>query len=844
MRYILTLLLLAGAAGIHAQLRYAPNPDRPALRQAAAARAATLMQWTNGAAPHASRGPQDCPPEFFDRYFLFPGDSLKIEIDTFGLGGGHPDDTFSVGACHTTLHYGTARQDSITLTYTAQPDVTAGIDTLCLLFCPQGNDCIELRFLFVVRRPGQRIVADELLVQPQTYNPYCLDDELNLPGTLACSRILDCGDAYDGEGFQNVYFTTYDAPDPCLVYVASRFPGTDTVCVVLCDAFTICDTFAIPFTIESSPLSLPFFDDFSYDGPYPDAQLWLEDQVFINKTLAQNPPSVGIATFDGLDAGGRPYELISGPGDHLTSNHIDLSGLSPADDLWLKCFVAPKGRGLGPSQQDSLLLEFRTADGSWQPVYTWPGFDEVLPTDSVPPFSFYAFPLDKPEFFHDRFQFRFTGFTSPGGISDLWHLDYVWLDRNETPEPLFDDVAFTSPPLTPLAPYTALPWHQLQGHEVELLVPKAGAGLYNHTDVTLSLDDSRVSYRETTTHTYYNQDFTLADGQNANIPPQTHVWRDKDIPAGIFGNIVDITANIPDGDRRQLEVTYWLALDAQGDRFRQNDTLRIRVPFENYFAYDDGSAEWYIYLQNAQNDNPEVAVRFTAFQPDTLRAIQIHFPHANGDVRTQLFNLKVWIGSLDTEPVYEAQLLRPFYADEKTDTLQGFTTYRLEDLAGNPTPVALPQGDFFVGWQQVSVVEFGIPVGFDLDHQPDSVNFVNLGGGWEAFPDELQGAVMIRPVVGSTTPPNTIAGTAGTLPLDAKVRLYPNPAGQALFLEPQLPVVSSWSLRLLDLSGQVLWEGPFQRTLDLSAWPAGVYLIELTDPHTGQRYIERIVRMH
>lgn len=842
MRYIWTLLLLALATCTFAQLRYAPNPDRPALHKASAERAAALAAHTDYASS-AWRGPQDCPPEFFDRYFLHPGDSIKIEVDTFGLGGGHAGDVLTAGACGQMLHFGTARQDSITLTYRALPDVVAGMDTVCVQFCPNGTDCQPIRFVFVVKRRGQRVVADEQPVQPQTYTPYCLDDELDLPGALACSRIIDCGDAYDGDGFQNAYFTTYEEPDPCLVYVSSRFPGTDTVCVVLCDEFTICDTFAIPFTVQGTVLSLPFFDDFSYDGPYPDPRLWLEDQVFVNQTLAQNPPSIGLATFDGLDASGRPYDLISGAGDHLTSNRIDLSGLGPDDDVWLKCFVAPKGRGLGPSPQDSLLLEFRAADGSWQPVHTWAGFDEVVPADSVPPFTFYAFPVDKPEFFHSGFQFRFTGFTSPGGISDLWHLDYVWLDRNETAEPFFDDVAFTTRPLTPTAPYTALPWYQLQDHEAELLVPRVGAGLYNHTDAILSLDDSRVLYRETTTNTHYNQDFTLADGQNANIPPQEHVWRDKDIPAALYGNIVDITANIPDAGRRRLEVTYWLALDAQDDRFRKNDTVRTWVPFENYFAYDDGSAEWYIYLQNAQNDNPEVAVRFTAFQPDTLRAIQLHFPHANGDVTTQLFNLKVWVGSLDSEPVYEAQLLRPFYADEKTDTLQGFTTYRLEDIAGNPTPVALPEGDFFVGWQQVSVVEFGIPVGFDLDHQPDSVNFVNLGGGWEPFPDNLRGAVMIRPVVGSTTPPNTTAGTRSVGTLSELVRLYPNPAADVVYLEPHAGSYTHWSLRVLDLMGRPVWEGAFRKMLDLSRWPAGIYFVELTDTRSGRRYVERLVRV-
>ena len=74
-------------------------------------------------------------------------------------------------------------------------------------------------------------------------------------------------------------------------------------------------------------IDLPFIDDFSYAGPYPDRNLWLENKVFINTTMAFNPPSVGVATFDGINYNGKPYGQQGeyGTGDTLTSNFINLS---------------------------------------------------------------------------------------------------------------------------------------------------------------------------------------------------------------------------------------------------------------------------------------------------------------------------------------------------------------------------------------------------------------------------------------------------------------------------------------------------------------------------------------
>src|ERR1019366_5660480 len=68
-----------------------------------------------------------------------------------------------------------------------------------------------------------------------------------------------------------------------------------------------------------SCLYLPFFDDFSYAGPYPNASKWLDQYIFVNHTKAIAPPTLGFSTFDGLNQYGFPYDsLVASTGGQIT----------------------------------------------------------------------------------------------------------------------------------------------------------------------------------------------------------------------------------------------------------------------------------------------------------------------------------------------------------------------------------------------------------------------------------------------------------------------------------------------------------------------------------------------
>ncbi len=124
------------------------------------------------------------------------------------------------------------------------------------------------------------------------------------------------------------------------------------------------------------PLYLPFRDDFSNDGVYPDAAKWLDRSVYINPYYPVLPVDFGVATFDVLDENGLIYSqagIFPFLADYLTSYPIRMDSvfdqalgiswkMTPADSAYFSFYYQPQGRGDAPLHYDSLVLEFGTTD--------------------------------------------------------------------------------------------------------------------------------------------------------------------------------------------------------------------------------------------------------------------------------------------------------------------------------------------------------------------------------------------------------------------------------------------------------------------------------------------------
>ena len=848
MRIFTALLGLLLSVALTAQVRVVPLAENATLHTEQQRRDARLnaevsallqRTWTPQTAATTNR--EGCRIDNFDTRYAEAGtEVLFILVDTLGSANGG-DGALVLTECAAPSDLGTVAffENSDTLAYTFDPNVTAGTDTVCVELCDgNGENCALFRYPIVLRRTGNFYDEGVEAIAEDGATVRCVDLGL-LPAPIECVRLIDNPDnAYEGTDSRIVYLETYTEPSACIVYKAGAIPGDDVVYYEVCDEFKICDTFSLTFRVDTENFGpLPFFDDFSYAGPYPSRTYWLDRDVFVNRTLSDFAPSVGMASFDGLDPGGSPYDNFRDHADRLTSRPVDLSDFDGNDGVFLKYFVSRKGLGNPPNALDSLQLEFRTADGDWEVVESYAGYQSppgLLQSDS---FDYQVVGIAQSRFLHADFQFRFVNqVTSDGGYEDLWHVDYVRLAAGEGNDPVFPDVAFTEPPSKLLARYSQMPYAQFVDHADDEVGESFRVELFNHFGQAQNLDDSAIRVRETTTNEALGSPLvTVADADN--LDSRAFFVAERENPSRAA--LIDFMEDFEDLEKPTFELEYSFSLAEQPAEFLRNDTVTSITCFGDVFAYDDGTAELALYLQNGQGSNPELAVRYTANVADTLRGIQFHFPRVNGDVSQQLFNIKVWVGELNDEPAYNAIFERPLYVDEPFDTLQGFTTYVLENALGEPTPVVLPAGtDFYIGWQQVSTVGLGVPVGYDLNNPSNAFTFVRVGLDWEPFVYDGDGSLMMRAVLGSDPPAETTSTDEPATRAELNFRVAPNPTDGPLRLQLHEPNPQDFRLQLVNALGQVVYRAPFAPTLDLRDLGPGIYYLQLSNS-SGSRRVHR-----
>ena len=582
--------------------------------------------------------------------------------------------------------------------------------------------------------------------------------------------------------------------------------------------------------------TLPFVDDFASSGPFPNPDLWIDNQVFVNTDLAVSPPSIGVATFDGLDNTGTPYGTNES-GDTLTSIEINLDVIP--NDLHLSYFIQPKGFGEQPEQNDSLILEFKNDMDEWivQGVYT--GADTLISIEGLS-FMFDFVMIDDDDFLHDNFQFRFRNTSSGIGAVDLWHLDVVRLLNNQVPSSTYFDVAFQNPSQGILSRFSAMPAQHFRENTSSHLRDMFSLSIFNHNDVQRPIA-SEESVMEIT---------ELNTGQSVLAPGQflmgsvLNIGADTDLQIDISRSFSVNSSILNSQEDFVFETTFTIDPDMTENEpgLLNNNTIRTQTIIDDYFAYDDGIAEMSILAQGAGTN---IAVEFQSSVDDTLSAISIQFPHINGDVTDQIFNLRVWLDELPSEPVYD-EFFNPIYVDSILDTLQGFTTYRLQDpFSGELQPVFIPANTtFFVGWEQVNN-EFltAIPVGFDITTQNVSQfnNFSTNEVNWVTFESAgLEGAVMIRPVMGTE---NAIFTSTRNSLTKRGVTIYPNPNKSGVVnvkLDESENQIKE--IKVFDIAGREIISREWQSNqIDLQNLSPGIYFINFVDNVNNVIYREKLI---
>jgi hypothetical protein len=542
-------------------------------------------------------------------------------------------------------------------------------------------------------------------------------------------------------------------------------------------------------------ISLPFVEDFSYSGNHADYDKWLGYSVQINGNLPLKPPTIGVATFDGLDWKGNPYSnsTASGSADTLTSKPFRLAYL-PSDSLYLSFFYQPGGQGNFPEFVDSLILEFyKTSDSTWN--WVWGSKGEDYP-QLARDFSQVMIPIRDTAYLKNGFQFRFRNFAQQNGSWDHWHIDYLKLEtgrfRNDT---LHNDFAFMYPPSSLLLNYQSLPlWHFLPNANDNM------AELYNLSFTSLNSGPSNKLYGYEFFDANFNQvDLLILSSQGPIIPREDFVAEEP----------VKYTYEDPGTDWTVYYLSHYLS--DNNDEISRNDTATYIQVLSNYYALDDGTPEARISINN--NGGGFAAQRFDCYLSDSLKAVQMFFNRTIGDVGGQPFYLMIWSAGSNAPGtlIYEQEINYP--ANQGLNT---FATITLDSA------IFIPAGTYYIGWAQTN--NFEINLGFDRTFNNNSRIYYNLDGNWYNY-DAQGGTLMIRPLFGE--PFDTYVGNPEMSQSQrSDWKLFPNPASEKATI--QFPNQTKFSTLIMDISGRVLFETEGQLDhvdLPVNLFPAGIYLV-------------------
>ena len=514
-------------------------------------------------------------------------------------------------------------------------------------------------------------------------------------------------------------------------------------------------------TSSKSIISLPFIDDFSYDFPQVNPDLWEQSSVFVNRTYPINPPTIGVATFDGINEKGLArdfYPLTSSePSDTLLSKEIDLSGIDSAFFLF---YYQGKGMGDAPQSQDKLVLEF-LSDTGW--VQIWEASGQAMTE-----FEKVVIVIDSAIFLSNDFQFRFINYATISGNFDHWHIDYIKIDEFVNPNDIneLNDVSFVYNSPSFLKRYTQMPWSHFQQDMLIELKDSIDILLRNN-DASNSVDYQYNVFENLNLITHYPSsgvsrnvsvlDFDTIGNFSFQNPP-------IDISSAIFSSFQPDT----------ISFLVQNIIGTSSSDNKNNDTLYHTQKFHHHFAYDDGVAES---AYGLNLNGAKIAYQFKLNRPDEkLRAVQIYFPQMLDTVSDIPFELIIWNhnngqpgDTLYTQTVY------PVHTENGE-----FHTYIID----NPFLVS---GVIYIGWEQTT--DDLLNIGLDKNNTANDYMFYNIGSAWNN--SSYPGAWMIRPIVSKD--PIILSSDD----IVDNFKLYPNPAKSELFIETNKPenVISIYNIQ-------------------------------------------------
>jgi hypothetical protein len=561
------------------------------------------------------------------------------------------------------------------------------------------------------------------------------------------------------------------------------------------------------FNKNKSAITLPFFDDFSYNSSFVNPDLWEKSSVFVNRTYPINPVTVGVATFDGLDEYGFARNFSqsnpSAPSDTLLSQEIDLSAV---DTAYLMFYFQGKGIGDAPQIQDKLVLEFLNDSLVWE--QNWISHDT---NTSMQEFDKVIKIIAVQKFLHNAFQFRFRNYATISGNFDHWHIDYVKVDEFLNPNDTIklNDVAFVYPATSFLKTYEKMPWSHFKNNEIVEMNDTAAVFIRNN-GAGINVDYQYNIYENNILIAHYP---TLGISRNASVFDYDSIGNFEYRNPPITVNSSVFTSLFPDSVSFKVQHVISTGVDDN----KWNDTLCYIQQFNSSFAYDDGVAES---AYGINTSGAKLAYQFKLNRPDTLRAIEMYFPQMLDSVNHIPFHLTVWDNN-GGQPgsILHQQEVYPNHTENGK-----FHYYYLDSLFQII-------GTFYVGWEQTT--DNLLNIGLDKNKLANDYMFYNIGSGWAN--SSYLGAWMIRPIVSM----DKIFLAQDEIKID-NFKLYPNPAKQELNI---LFSTIDNIISIYNLQGKLVKQSFFSTNnckLNITNLSSGMYVVEVKN-NKGRNFQKFII---
>jgi hypothetical protein len=531
---------------------------------------------------------------------------------------------------------------------------------------------------------------------------------------------------------------------------------------------------------------------------------WLDRSAYHNYRYAVEPWSLGVVTFDGLDENGYPYSIGSTQtnyADYLTSKPLDLSALNASDSVYFSFLFQPEGFGDVPESSDSLVLEFYAKDlDQWFRIWSTSG-------EATTDFQVGHIRLSDPKYFKKGFSFRFKNYGALSGSLDHFHLDYVHLRAlSGFQDTLFKDFAFVYPIGSLLKTYTSVPWDHFKNSPAGRMNDNVSITVHNSSNLPENNQNGKVeiSYNSLLEGSFTLNATTLSGG-NINYGPRETYTSYHDLSGGY---VYDITKT---SNHQSFDLL--ATASAQFPNLAQNDSTSGVQYFANYYSYDDGTAEAAYGPTGVQS---RLAIKYQAYEADSLIGLKIHFVPSVNDVSDKLFLVTVWDVGSDGKPStvkYEDNIFfprSPVYGSYSNQFIDYYFKDTLKVSVGTT---------YFVGWRQLDAERLNVGLDRNLDNS--SMTYYSNDGGFTWNQSSISGSVMIRPVYSTSLDPEL---GVPVKELVAEAVLYPNPTNDAVtikMVEGEYNGVEVYSIqgqKIIDTSVDFV---------SLADHPSGVYFFKI-----------------